>query len=573
MSPSALRFGAFRLDLTSRVLERDGRPLALQPKAVDLLAILAEGAGRVIGKQELMRAVWPDVLVEEGNLSKLVFLLRRELGEQPAGGPWIETVPKRGYRFVVPDAAEMTDLSGPRDGVAVMPFEDLSPAADQAAFAEGVTEEILNALARVPNLRVLGRSSSFPAREWHPAKVAEHLGVAMIVEGSVRRDSARLRVTVRVVDVRTGTQRDSRTYDGEVGDVFAIQDRIAADVAAVLAVQPNTGPIVSPREVVSKVPTTDLDAWEQYLQGRYLWSRRPGASALEALASFERAVTLDPKFAMAWAGVADVYSTLGSWESGVLPHGEAQAKARTAAARALTLEPTLADAHATLAYAALHYDRDLATAERGFRHAISLQPRNAAAHHWLAHQLVADGRIDEALDASRTALDCDPMNLILHVHMAWHHHMERKPELVVERAARVMRLDRDFHWAHFFQGWGYDALGRHAEAVDAHRRAVSLSSDAPVMLAGLARSLAAAGDAAAARRLTQRLVTEGTSPDLFAYEIALVHEALGERAAALDQLEAARRAHSGWMAYLGVDPRLDALRGEARFQALVGKDT
>jgi tetratricopeptide (TPR) repeat protein len=309
-------------------------------------------------------------------------------------------------------------------------------------------------------------------------------------------------------------------------------------------------------------------AYELYLQGRYYWNRRPGDVVWQALRCFEQAVALEPRFAAAWAGIADIYATLGSWENGVLEPDEAQSKASLFAARALEIDPELPEAHTTLAYTALHHERDLPAAERRFQHALALNRNYAPAHHWYSHALVAAGRFEESLEESHSALACDPMNLLLSVHLAWHHYMARKPELTLEQAERVVEMDARYHWGHYFVGWACEAMGQTARAVEAMREAVRFSGGNSVMVAGLARAYAAAGDRANALATMADLERERAGRALLGYEFALVHLALGDRQAAIEQLDRARRNRSGWMAYLARDPRLDPLRDDIRFTAL-----
>jgi tetratricopeptide (TPR) repeat protein len=401
-----------RLDVAQGVLLKDGERIVLVPKAAELLRVLSERAGRVVGKDELMAAVWTDVTVEEGNLAKLVFILRKALGDDA-----IETVPRRGYRLVAP-----VQLGEP------------------------------------------------------------------------------------------------------------------------------------PRKV-------DPAAYDLYVQGRYFWNRRPGEVVWSALECFRKAIEIDPGFAAAWAGIADVYATLGSWEAGVLPHADAHAKAWAYAARALELDPTLVDAITTRAYTTLHYGWDVGASEQRFRRALELDPRYAPALHWYSHCLAAAGRFGEALEQGRRALEQEPMNLLLHVHLAWHYLISGAHGDGVEQAARVVAMDPQFHWGHYFAGWAAEVTGDAARAVDEMRLAVQCSGEDSVMRAGLGRAHAAAGDRAAALAIVRELEPRG----LHDYEIALVHAALGDRDAAFASFDRARDARSGWLVYARVDPRLAALRDDARF--------
>jgi serine/threonine-protein kinase len=555
------RFGSFELDAGRGVVLSDGERVALVPKAVDLLAALVAREGRLATKRELMEEVWPGVVVEEGNLSKVVFALRQKLGEAA-----IETVPKRGYRFaldvtVVDDAAGAS-LAAAERAIAVLPFTDLSADQSQRHLCEGIAEEILSTLARLPGLAVVARPSAFrlAGQGLDAREIGRRLGVSALVDGSVRREGGRLRISATLVDATTGFQRWSHSFDGQAGELLELEREIAVAVAE------QVGSPVASVAAARRMP--EFEVYELYLQGRYLWNQRPGDVVWRSLECFEKAVARDPGFALAWTGLADVYATLGSWEAGVLPHSEAQRNARRCAERALAIDPGLAEARTTLAYTAMHYDRDLDGAERGFREALAIDGGHAAAHHWLSHCLAAGGRFDASLAESRRALLHDPMNLVLNVHLSWHWHMARAPDKGLEQAERVVKMEPQFHWGHYFVAWAAEALGEADRAVAAAREALRCAQGDAVMLAGLGRAAAVAGDRAEALVVLRELERRGSAHDLFAYEAALIHLALGGTSDALSSLERASGARSGWMPYLSVDPRMDPLRGEPRFVAL-----
>ena len=561
---------------------RDGQRVALIPKAVDLLAVLLAEAGRVVSKDRLLEAVWPDAFVQEGNLSKLVFLLRKEVDSDPESGQ-IQTVSKRGYVFTgavreLTAAPAESDSIG-SDTIAVLPFTTSGTAAPH--LGESVAEEVIVALARAGTLSVVARTSSFrfAGREIDLREIGNRLRVATVVEGSVRVDGDRVRVNAALVDARTFFQRWSRTFECERSALATIPDAIGTAISQVLspvdAAQARTsqngsdsgnaarGALGRQRHIV------DARAYDLYLQGRYFWNRRPGEATWRALECFEEAARLAPEFAEAWAGIADVYSTLGSWEAGVLPHDEAQQKARAFAERALALDPHLAEAQTTLAYTALHYGWDPAAAEAGFAGALRENPAYAAAHHWHSHALIASGRVSESLVASRLALAHDPMNILLTAHLSWHHHMAREPELALEQARRVIRLEPHFHWGHYFLSWALEAAGDLSGAVDAARAAARCMEGNPVMRALVGRACAVAGDGDAARSVAESIARQDEGFGRYGYEVALIHLGLGDADRALDLLGRARDRRSGWMVYLHVDPRLDPLRPDPRFIELV----
>jgi TolB-like protein/Tfp pilus assembly protein PilF len=578
----AFRFGPFVLDVADRSLKRDGAPIALTPKLFDLLVALVTNAGRLVEKDALLKSVWPDVAVEEGNLTKGVFSLRQLLEQE--GTRYIETVPKRGYRFVAAVTRESLaaplpspsaePLRGPpsstdvasENSIAVMPFTDMSAARDQEFFCEGMSEEIINALGRVPELRVASYTSSlrFKGKAVDPQAIGRDLMVAWLLEGSVRKSGDMVRIAVQLVRASDGFSGWSGRFDRQLDDIFTVQDDIAGMIAETLTrrVAKVTGPLVTSK-------TSNTEAYSLYLEGRYLWNKRPGDVVWQALDRFERAIAIDPNFAPAHAALAGVYGTLGAWEFGVLPPAEALTKAKAAAARALELDPQLAAGRTAVGYTTLHFDWNADAACREFDQAITLNPAWVDAHHWHSHALCAAARFSESLAACRRIVELDPLNPLMHAHVAWHHYMARDFSMALAQAERVLRMEPGFHWGSFFAGWALERLGRGSEAIAALREAVRSSSNSPVMLAGLGHALAVLQDRREALRVAQELERLRGDKGLFAYELGVIRAALGERDQAFEWFRRAVQERSGWIAYLRVDPRLDALRADPRFGSLV----
>jgi tetratricopeptide (TPR) repeat protein len=317
--------------------------------------------------------------------------------------------------------------------------------------------------------------------------------------------------------------------------------------------------------------TSKSEAYSLYLEGRYLWNKRPGDVVWQALERFERAIAVDPAFAPAHAALASVYGTLGAWEFGVLPPAEALAKAKTAARRALELDPQLAAGHTAVGYTTLHFDWDAERACRQFGQAIALNPTWVDAHHWHSHALCAAGRFPESLAACRQIVELDPLNPLMHAHVAWHHYMARSYAEALAQAEQVVRMEPGFHWGYFFAGWALERLGRGTEAISTLQDAVRCSSNNPVMLAGLGHALAASQDRKEALKIARELERLRGERGLFAYEIGLIHATLGDEDKALGWLARAVNERSGWIAYLRVDPRLDRLHDDPRFRNLLAQ--
>lgn len=579
----AFRFGPFVLDVADRSLKRDGVPIPLTPKLFELLVALVTNAGRLVEKDALLKSVWPDVAVEEGNVTKGVFSLRQLLEND--GTRYIETVPKRGYRFAAavtreshatPPVSPTVAAAGPaapghapaENSIAVMPFTDMSAARDQEFFCEGMSEEIINALGRVPELRVSSYTSSlrFKGKAADPQSIGRELMVSWLLEGSVRKSGDMVRIAVQLVRASDGFSAWSGRFDRRLDDIFTVQDDIAGMIAATLTrhVAKASGPLVTSK-------TSNTAAYSLYLEGRYLWNKRPGDVVWQALDRFERAIAIDPSFAPAHAALAGVYGTLGAWEYGVLPPAEALAKAKAAAARALELDPQLAAGHTAVGYARLHFDWNADGACREFDQAIALNPAWVDAHHWHSHALCAASRFHESLAACRRIVELDPLNPLMHAHVAWHHYMAREFSDALTQAERVVRMEPGFHWGYFFAGWALERLGRGAEAVTALKEAVRCSSSSPVMLAGLGHALAVLHDRREANRVAADLERLRGDRGLFAYELGVIKAALGDRDQAFTWLVRALTERSGWIAYLRVDPRLENLHADPRFDSLLGQ--
>jgi TolB-like protein/tetratricopeptide (TPR) repeat protein len=442
----------------------------------------------------------------------------------------------------------------------------MSAARDQEFFCEGMSEEIINALGRVPELRVASYTSTlrFKGTAADTRTIGQELQVAWFLEGSVRRAGDTVRIAVQLVRAHDGFSTWSGRFDRRLDDIFSVQDDIAGMIAQTLTqrVGRSAGPLVTSK-------TSQSEAYSLYLEGRYLWNKRPGDVVWQAIDRFERAIALDPHFAPAHAALASVYGTLGAWEYGVLPPAEALARAKDAATRALELDPQLAAGHTAVGYTMLHFDWNTDRACRQFDEAIALNPAWVDAHHWHSHALCAAGRFSESLDACHRIVELDPVNPLMHAHVAWHYYMAREYADALTQAEKVTRMEPAFHWGYFFAGWALERLGRGSDAVNTLREATRRSADNPVMLAGLGHALAVTQDRKAARRIIQDLERMRGGKGLFGYELAVIHAALGQTDDAFEWLARAIEERSGWIVYASRDPRLDPLHDDGRFASLL----
>ena len=449
--------------------------------------------------------------------------------------------------------------------VAVLPFQDMSAAGDRAYFSDGLTEEILNALAQTPGLRVAARSSSFQFRD--PGvdirEVGRSLDVAAVVEGSVRVDGDLLRVTTQLIDASTGYHIWSDQFDRRMSDVFSVQEEIARAVATQLTAELGRR---LPDTLVSTT-TDDAAAYQLYLRGRHEWRKRTEEGMWAALQAFQQAVALDPGYAAAYAGLSDAWQLLPDY--GGVEAAEGLARAKTAALRAVALDSTLAEAHVALGALLDDYDHDRAGAERAYRRAIALNPGYATARHWLGIHLANGGRFEEALEQIEQARRLDPLSGIVNTAVGAVRYFARDYEGAIAEYRAVLDLDPDFAIALALLGRVQLVAGQLDEAVASLEQAVALSEGDPSYRAVHAAALAAAGRGVEARAIADEL--RSAHPDGYVpyCELAAAYLALGDDATALELFGHAFEGRDPALKHIRVEPLYDRIRADPEFAAFV----
>lgn len=449
------------------------------------------------------------------------------------------------------------------DAIAVLPFEDLSAGGDYEYFADGMTEELMVQLSNVEGLRVVGRSSVFALKDQaiDVREVARRLNATAVLQGSVRQWGDSLRIAAQLTDGRDGYQLWAETYQRAARDVFAMQDDIAREIVRRLR-----GDVAATDDERSTAPP-DPVAFNLYLKGRYEWHRRTEQSLRAAADYFRQATELAPDYARAHAGLGDAYAVLGFYD--FLPPREAFPAAEASARRALELESSLAEPHATIGYVALYHDWDWLRAEREFRRAIELAPAYSTAHQWYGNLLTAMGRFDEATMRMEAAMELDPLSVIANAALGWVLYFSGDYDRAVAQYTRALELDPNFALAYLWRGMAHEERGDMAAALPDFERSVQLSGGSTLHVALHARALALAGQQAEARALVQDLHARQPTDYVPPYEMAKVYDALGDTAAALDALERAYEERSHSIAFLAVDPQLEGLRSKPRFQSLL----
>lgn len=453
-----------------------------------------------------------------------------------------------------------------RASVAVLPFADLSPARDQEHFSDGMTEELLNALAQLEGLRVAARTSAFAfkGKNEDVRTVARRLGVSNIVEGSVRRSGNTVRVTAQLIDARDGYHMWSATYDREVADVLAIQEEIAQSIAK--ALQPKLGG--SDYERLVRAHTPDVAAHELYLRGRYHWNKRTPTALRQALADFQQAIARDSTYALAYAGMADTYMSL--FDYGVLPEAEASRAGRAAAERALQLDSTLAAAHSSLAHSYLHaWQWD--DAEREFRRAIELDPSYALAYHWYALALTAVGRANDAVTVMQRAHRLDPLSIRINIDVGMAFLAAHRYDEAIEQERKTLELEPNVATPLWITGMAYEQKGMVGDAIRYYQLALGKAPGNANYLAALAHAQARNGATAEARRILAELEARSGAAAVSPFFIALVYAGLGDVDRGMFWLEKSVRERAGSARYLIIERRLDPLRAHPRYRDLMEK--
>jgi TolB-like protein/Tfp pilus assembly protein PilF len=559
-------FDDVKIECRNFQILKNGAARRITPRAFEVLLYLIENAGRVVGKQELFDRIWKESFVTDNALTRMIKEIRQVIGDEADAPRYIETVPKRGYRFIAQTNSTGGELSLIKENslssIAVLPFTNTNADAESEYLSEAITENIINNLSKIPGLRVVPRSVVFSLanRETNALETGRNLNVQTVAGGRVLQRGETLIVSAELIDVEKQSQLWGEKYQYETAGIFELQEEISRKISTQLQAK------LIPEK--HEPPTASPEAYRLYLKGRYFWNRRP-QGLFKSIEYFQQALRLDPNFALAHAGLADSYSTLSSWESGVLPPNEGMPKALASAQKALEIDDSLAEAHTTLAYSKFHYDWKFAEAEASIKHALDLNKNYVHAHHWLSHIHMARGEAEKSLEESLIAYELDPLNLIINVHLAWHHWLARQPDETIVAAEKTRELDANVIWASFFAGLAFAQKGFYEDAVREFRRAHQVSPEVTLVKAALGNALGCSGDISDARKILHELEKQRASQFVPAYDIAIVRLGLGETAAALDWLDEAAKEHSGWMAYLKVEPRLDALRSLPEFNELL----
>ena len=465
--------------------------------------------------------------------------------------------------------SRIRSAEAPPKSIAVLPFDNLSRDPENAYFSEGIQDEILTRLAKTAELKVISRTSTqrFKSSPDNLPQIAQQLGVENILEGSVQKPGDQVRVNVQLIHAATDTHLWAETYDRKLTDVFAVESEIAKAIAERLKAN-LTG---TAEHVLASRPTENPEAHQLYMKGRYFWNKRTTENLKKAIDYFEQAIGKDPAYALAYSGLADVHEVL-PYYAATPPKDDAQ-KALAAARKAVELDESLAEAHTSLANA-LVLNLQFSASVPEFQRAIELNPNYATAHHWYGEQLQNDGRFDDALAELRRAQELDPLSQVINSVLGSILAVAGRDDEAIEQLRKTIEIDPTFDLTHWFLGQAYEDKGQLAEAIAQYEKATQLNPD-PAVLASLARAYALTGRKEEARKILDNLTTESGQRYIPAYSLAVIHLSLGEKEEALRLLEKSYEDlapfDTGVYGSIKIDRRLEPLRGEPRFEALVRK--
>lgn len=561
----AVRFGTFEVDLESRELRKHGLRMRLEEKPFQILELLLERPGQVISRRVLREKLWPDTHVGyEHNLNTAINKLRDLLGDSAQSPRFIETLPRLGYRFIAP--VVKPGRGGSPVGkkmLAVLPLQDLGDNSDEEYFADGLTEEMISHLGQLApkRLGVIARTSAiqYKATKKSVGQIARELNVGYVLEGSVRREGQRVRITAQLIEAQDQAHLWSASYDRNLDDVLEMQADVARQVGKALAC-----------ELLPEDPEKSLafhpSAHEAYLRGRFYFGQRSEESVQKALTSFESALRIEPNCSRSLSGVADCCGML-CWFGALSPR-EAGPRAAAAATRAIEIDPSLSEPHASLGLVKFWYEWNWQTAEEEFLRAIELNPSYASARQWYASYLCASGRLEEAQAEQRRARELDPHSLILNMNAADPLFFGRQFDRAAAHLHALLEQEPRFLPALFNLGRIYIQQGRHDEAIAAFDYVVQLSGNGQGRLA-LAQAYAHAGKTDEARHILIQETENGDGRYLASPMIAQIYLGLGEHAKAFEWLRKGVAEHSFWIVFLKMDPAYEPIRSDPRFQDLL----
>ena len=619
-------FGPFRMDTDQRLLMSGEQVIPVTPKVFDTLLVLVERAGKVVEKAELMNLLWPDIFVEESNLTFNISTLRKALGKNSENGQYIETLPRRGYRFVAtirdveiepatPATAEnsrshiaaeerenKTEILALRASqkalfrflalaglaialtsiwnwhtqtgaqnvgrirsIAVLPLKQLGTEQDQDYLGAGIADSLIIRLGKLGKFLVRPTSSvlKYSSTGQDPQLAGRELKVDAVLDGRFQKIADRIRVTLELLRISDGVTLWAEALEESFSSIFAVQDSIAEKIVRALSLELSG----EEKARLAKRYTQSTEAYQLYLRGRYFWNKRTGESIKKSIGYFDQAIIRDPNYALAYDGLADAYYILGAY--GAIPTKEFAPKAKAATLRALEIDDTLSEALTTRAALTGSYDWDWPEAERQFKKAVESNPNYATAHQWYAEHLARTGRLQEAIAEAHWAEELDPASPLTNGIVGTTFYRARQYDRAIEQLEKTLEMDPDFASTHLHLGMSYVQTKRYEKALSHFGKLRTLWGSNAQLVAVLGYGWAVAGDRGRAQEILEELSDLSKQQYVSPLALALVCVGLNEKDQAFSWIEKAYEDRVFWLGYLKVEPFFDPLRSDQRFTSLL----
>jgi TolB-like protein/Tfp pilus assembly protein PilF len=553
---TSYEFGPFRVDTRERQLIRDGKVVPLRPKVFDILLMLVQNSGHILTKDDVMNHVWADTVVEEGNISRSISTLRNALGERPNEHRYIETIPWRGYRFVANVTEIRSEVFRKRiDSIAVLPFVNVDADAKSEYLADGITEGVITSLAQLTHMRVISRNSVFRYKgsEVDTQSIARKLKVQALLLGRVVRSNDFISISVELIDAHDDRHLWGAQYIRKPSDLFVTYETIARSIREKLLLEV---PALERRH-----NTQNHQAYVSYLKGRYYFNKLTPDGVLTAIEHLQHAIEQDPAYALAYAALGDCHNYMAHRD-----------EAKSAVVKALELDETLGEAHASMGFFKFLYDWDFSGAEEEFKKALALSPMYAEAHHWYAVYLANTGRHDEADQRARRAIELDPLSLLMNMTPALNFYLAREHDKAIDGLQKVIEMEPNFVAARSVMGNVLLQKGLYDEAIGEFQKALALIKGTSIAELSVKALMAHAYGRCGKRSEALNLLGEVTRAEIaLPYLVAGIYAALDDADSAFEWLNKAYEQRDVQLVSLKVDPLLDPLREDQRFAGLVNR--
>ena len=619
------RFDDITVDVENFRVQKNGRSVALTPRAFDVLLFLLQNSSRVVEKQEIFDQVWKNTFVSDNALTRVIREIRHGLDDNATDPRYIETITKRGYRFIAPkserspddgrspsnasaandtvtEVSEVSKASAaisktplkilslviilgvavvaafyfigrhygkepdrtPIDSIAILPFANAAQEPNAEYLCDGITESLINNLSQLSNLKVMSSSAVFryKGKEQNAQRVGDDLKVRAVLTGSIKQIGDQIAIDVSLDDAKDNHHIWGDEYVRKISDVLMLQTEIANEVSTNLRLKLTR----SDEQQLAKRYTENSEAYQLYLKGQYEWKKHTKEDLLKGIEYYNKALEKDPNYVLAYAGLATSYTVLGN---DYLPPNDAYPKASIYALRALELDDTLAEPHTAMGAVKLYYDRDWANVEKELNRARVLDPNNADAYLIYGDYLDAKGRLDEALAENKRAQELDPLSPMFNTNVGIAYYYARKYDEAIDQGEKTISLEPRFVNAYIYLGQSYEQKKLYPKAIETFEKGMAQAERHPQLIASLGHAYAMAGDRTGAQRSINELLDLSKQRYVDPYLFAVIYVGLGDKAKTIEWLEKAYSDHTFFLLWLNVDPIFDPIRDDKRFRDLV----